>query len=211
MSAQREKAFVTETASDYKPAGWHSRGYLPHFDAGEMFQSITFRLHDSMPQELLAKWREELARESDEIEDALRWRIEAYLDQGYGACHLADDRIASLVQNALLHLGERYRLSAWVLMPNHVHLLAAPLAGHSLSSMMHSIKSYTAQQANKILQRHGRFWFEDYFDRYIRNAKHFENAVAYIESNPVRASLCNSPSEWQFGSACFRARQASQA
>src|SRR6266849_632314 len=85
------------------------------------------------------------------------------LDQGYGTCHLADDRIAALVQNALLHFdGERYRLSAWVLMPNHVHLLAAPLAGHSLSNMMHSIKSYTAQQANKILQRNGRFWFEDY-------------------------------------------------
>lgn len=212
MSAQREKVLVIDTASDYKPAGWHSRGYLPHFDAGEVFQSITFRLHDSMPQELLAKWREELTRESDEIEDALRWRIEAYLDQGYGACHLADDRIASMMQNALLHFdGERYRLSAWVLMPNHVHLLAAPLAGHSLSSMMHSIKSYTAQQANKILQRDGRFWFEDYFDRYIRNAKHFENAVAYIESNPVRAGLCNSPTEWQFGSACFRARRASQA
>lgn len=212
MSAQREKVLVIDTASDYKPAGWHSRGYLPHFDAAEVFQSITFRLHDSMPQELLAKWREELARESDEIEDALRWPIEAYLDQGYGACHLADDRIVALVQNALLHFdGERYRLSVWVLMPNHVHLLAAPLAGHSLSSMMHSIKSYTAQQANKILQRNGQFWFEDYFDRYIRNAKHFENAVAYIESNPVRAGLCNSPSEWQFGSACFRARQASQA
>ncbi len=131
------------------------------------------------------------------------------LDQGYGACHLADDRIAALVQNALLHFdGERYRLSAWVLMPNHVHLLAAPLAGHSLSNMMHSIKSYTAQQANKILQRNGRFWFEDYFDRYIRNAKHFENAIGYVESNPVRAGLCNSPGEWRFGSACFRAREA---
>ena len=179
---------MIDTASDHKPAGWHSRGYLPHFDAGEVFQSITFRLHDSMPQELLVKWREELARESDEIEDALRCRIEAYLDQGYGGCRLADDRIAALVQNALLHFdGERYRLSAWVLMPNHVHLLAAPLAGHSLSSMMHSIKSYTAQQANKILQRNGRFWFEDYFDRYIRNAKHFENAVAYIERDPVKS------------------------
>ncbi|HSP61882.1 MAG TPA: transposase [Pyrinomonadaceae bacterium] len=200
---------MVNTASDDKPAGWHSRGYLPHFDAGEVFQSITFRLHDSMPQDLLTKWREELARESDEIEDALRWRIEAYLDQGYGACHLADDRIAALVQSALLHFdGARYRLSAWVLMPNHVHLLAAPLAGHSLSNMMHSIKSYTAQQANKILQRNGRFWFEDYFDRYIRNAKHFENAIGYIESNPVRAALCNSPGEWRFGSACFRAREA---
>lgn len=139
----------------------------------------------------------------------LRWRIEAYLDQGYGTCHLADDRIAALVQDALLHFdGERYRLSAWVLMPNHVHLLAAPLAGHSLSNMMHSIKSYTAQQANKILQRNGRFWFEDYFDRYIRNAKHFENVLSYIEDNPVKVGLCESARHWRFGSAWFRARKA---
>ena len=209
MSAKREKVVVIDPKSDCKPAGWHSRGYLPHFDAGEVFQSVTFRLHDSMPQELLVKWREELARESDDFEDELRWRIEAYLDRGYGACHLADDRIATLVQNALLHFdGERYRLSAWVLMPNHVHLLAAPCYGHSLSSIMHSLKSYSSQEANKVLKRTGRFWFEDYFDRYIRNAKHFENAVGYIESNPVRAGLCNAPSEWRFGSACFRAREA---
>jgi len=158
------------------------------------------------------KWKEELARESDDIDDELLWRIEAYLDRGYGACHLSDLRVANIVQDSLLHFdGERYRLSAWVLMPNHVHLLAAPCYGHSLSIIMHSLKSYSSQEANKILKRRGRFWFEDYFDRYIRNAKHFENAVAYIEGNPVKAGLCNSPSEWQFGSACFRARQAAQA
>jgi len=58
------------------------------------------------------------------------------------------------------------------------------------------------------LQAKGRFWFEDYFDRYIRNAKHFENAVSYIENNPVRAGLCAFPGEWPFGSAWFRARSA---
>src|SRR5260221_4811379 len=159
MSAQREKVLVTDTASDYKSIGWHSRGYLPHFDAGEVFQSITFRLYDSMPQELLAQWKKEMTRESEQIEDKLRWRIESYLDQGGGACHLSDPYIASIVQSALLHFdGERYRLSAWVLMPNHVHLLAAPSNAHSLSNIMHSIKSYTAQEANKILRTKGRIW-----------------------------------------------------
>ena len=89
-------------------------------------------------------------------------------------------------------------------MPNHVHLLAAPRFRYSLSDIMHSIKSYTAQEANKILGRKGRFWFEDYFDRYVRNAKHFENAVNYIAGNPVRAGLCVSAREWQFGSAWVR-------
>jgi REP element-mobilizing transposase RayT len=193
--------------NDYKPTGWHSRGYLPHFDAGEVFQSITFRLAGSMPQTLLEQWKRELAMESVEFEAELRWRIEAYPDQGYGACYLSNTQIAKLVQDALLHFDqERYRLSAWVLMPNHVHLLAAPCHGYALSDIMHSIKSYTAQQANRILGRKGRFWFEDYFDRYIRNAKHFENAVDYIERNPVRAGLCTSKREWRFGSAWFRAQ-----
>jgi putative DNA methylase len=190
---------------DHKPIGWHSRGYLPHFDAGEVFQSITFRLHDSMPQALLDKWKHELASESEEWEDKLRYRIEAYLDRGIGECYLADKRIAGLIQSALTYFdSQRYRLSAWVVMPNHVHLLAAPCIGHSLSNIMHSLKSYTAQEANKMLNRRGNFWFEDYFDRYIRNAKHFENAINYIESNPVRAGLCNSARDWPFGSACFR-------
>jgi len=192
-------------SGDHEPVGWHSRGYLPHFDAGEVFQSITFRLYDAMSQNVLKQWREELARESEDFEDELRYRIESYLDRGAGCCYLSNERIAQTVQSALLHFdGERYRLAAWVVMPNHVHLLVAPCFTHTLSSIMHSLKSYTAQQANKILQRKGGFWFEDYFDRYIRNSKHFENAVGYIESNPVRSGLCKSLRDWRFSSASCR-------
>ena len=193
--------------NDNEPIGWHSRGYLPHFDAGEVFQSITFRLHDSMPQNLIERWKLVLAHECEGLEDKLRYRIEAYLDRGLGVCYLSDPRVGSLVQSALLHFdGDRYRLSAWVVMPNHVHVLAAPLPTHSLSGIMHSIKSYTSQEANKVLTRKGKFWFEDYFDRYIRNAQHFENAVSYIESNPVRAGLCSLPWEWRLSSARFKVR-----
>jgi REP element-mobilizing transposase RayT len=158
-----------------------------------------------MPQELIERWKVELAHDSEQFDDDLRYRIEAYLDRGVGACYLRNPRIANLVQSALVHFdGERYRLSAWVVMPNHVHLLAAPLPYHSLSSIMHSIKSYTSQEANRLLGRKGRFWFEDYFDRYIRNAQHFDNALDYIESNPVRAGLCKSVRDWPFGSARLR-------
>ena len=199
---------MSEVLPNRAPQGWHSRGYLPHFDAGEVFQSITFRLHDSMPQNLLKRWTTELAREAEDFADALRWRIEAYLDQGYGACFLSDFRIATMLENALLYFdGERYRLSAWVVMPNHVHILAAPCAGHSVSNIMHSLKSFTSQEANKTLGRKGRFWFEDYFDRYIRNAQHFTNAIAYIESNPVKAGLCECAADWRFSSAWYRERR----
>src|SRR6185436_3961275 len=107
------------------PPGWHSRGYLPHFDGGEIPQFVTFRLADSMPQELLDRWREELGKEQNiDIDAALRKRIELYLDQGYGECLLGDPRIAESVQNSFLFFdGNRYRLTAWVVMPNHSHML----------------------------------------------------------------------------------------
>ena len=166
--------------------GWHSRGYLPHFDGGELAQFITFRLFDSLPKAILIQWKEELRLEkSAEAESVMRRRVEAYLDQGHGSCYLKNVEVATMVQNALLfHDRLKYRLSAWVIMPNHVHLLCTPL-GYSLAQIMHSIKSFTASEANKILNRAGRFWQKEYFDRYIRNARHYAKVVAYIENNPV--------------------------
>jgi REP element-mobilizing transposase RayT len=186
------------------PRYWHSRGYLPHFDIEGCTQFITFRLADSMPQNVLKKWRSEL--EMNSITDAdFRRRIEYYLDQNYGSSYLQDDRIAMILQDTLLKWdGERYKLIAWVIMPNHGHILITPESGFSLSATMHSIKSYTAHEANKILERKGQFWAKEYFDRYIRDYKHFASTIAYIENNPVKARLCKSPEEWPYCSAYFR-------
>ena len=186
--------------------GWHSRGYLPHFDGGELAQFLTFRLHDSLPGSVLAHWREELKHEMPgEVEALMRRRVEAYLDQGHGVCYLQDLRIAGLVQDALLfHDQAKYRLAAWVIMPNHAHILCTPNIGCSLASIMHSLKSYTANEANKLLNRRGHFWQKEYFDRYIRNATHYAKVAQYIENNPVKARLCEKPEEWPFGSARFR-------
>jgi REP element-mobilizing transposase RayT len=192
------------------PDGWHSRGYLPHFDGGEIPQFITFRLADSMPQELLERWRQELGSELNiNVDAALRKRIELYLDQGYGECHLRDPRIAEPVQNSFLFFdGERYRLTAWVIMPNHAHMLMTPCAGQKLSRVLHSLKSYTANQANKLASRSGQFWQPESFDRYVRDADHFAKVIAYIENNPVKAHLCEKPEDWPSSSAWFRKRGA---
>ncbi|HEX8396804.1 MAG TPA: transposase, partial [Pyrinomonadaceae bacterium] len=185
--------------------GWHSRGYLPHFDVGEIPQFITFRLFDSLPQVVLTKWKAELEREKSlEAEIVLRRRIETYLDQSFGKCYLKQEQVADLVQNALLFFDdERYRLLAWVVMPNHIHFLATPLEKQSLSNIVQSLKIFTAKEANKLLNRQGKFWQSDYFDRYIRDYEHFTKVVSYIENNPVKARLCQSKSEWRFGSAYF--------
>jgi REP element-mobilizing transposase RayT len=192
-----------------RPAGWHSRGYLPHFDGGEIPQFVTFRLGDSLPQSVLDKWREELKTEINiDIEAALRRRIESYLDQGYGNCYLKAQRVAMMVQDSLLfHDGQQYQLSSWVVMPNHVHLLATPFPGIRLSDILHSLKSYTSHEANKLLGRSGQFWQQESFDRFIRDRKHFVDVVAYIENNPVKAHLCRRPRDWRFSSAWFRAQK----
>lgn len=177
--------------------GWHSRQRLPHLDAEAWTQFVTFRLYDSMPQALLDKWRTECASDTQ-----FRKRIERYLDAGIGECFLADPSVAKIVEDALkFHAGTKYLLHSWVLMPNHGHVMLTPLAKMHLPDIMHSIKSYSAQMANRLLGRSGQFWQHESFDRYIRDRRHFNAVVRYIEMNPVKAGLCDKPEEWRFGSA----------
>ncbi|MDY3557311.1 transposase [Gemmata sp. JC717] len=190
-----------------EPRGWHGRGYLPHFDGGhEVPQFVTFRLADSVPRVRLNRWQDELRdRPEPERELELYRLVESFLDAGHGACHLREPQIARLVEEALLHFdGRRYEMHAWAIMPNHVHTLFTPIRGRPLSGILWSWKSFTSKQANELLGLDGQFWQEDYFDRYIRDANHFADAVAYIERNPVKAGLCRAPEGWAFGSARLR-------
>ena len=174
--------------------GWHSRGYIPHFDGGEVTQFITLRLCDSMPQNVLKKWKETAATDAE-----FRKRVEIYLDSGYGECWLKNEGVAELVQNSLLFNDKnKYRLISWVVMPNHVHMLLTPLENEHLDEILHSIKSYTAQESNRLLNRMGQFWQHESFDRYVRNERHFDNVIRYIKENPVKAGLCARPEEWRF-------------
>ena len=189
-----------------RAAGWHSRGYLPHFDGIELPQFITIHLADSIPQKVIQRWKEELKSLTYDQERILLQRcIEKYLDQGYGEALLKHSNVATMVQNSLLKFdSKRYRLFAWVVMPNHVHSLMTRFENYELKDILHSLKSYTAHEANKLLNRKGQFWIEDYFDRYMRNQDHFRKTVQYIENNPVKARLCEKPSDWPFSSAWFK-------
>jgi REP element-mobilizing transposase RayT len=160
-------------------------------------------LGDALPQKVINRWRLELEREKDEeAKIELFRRVEAYLDKGIGKCYLRKREIAELVQDSLLYFdGDRYKLISWTVMPNHLHLLLKPLAGNELSQIMHSLKSYTANESNKIFGRKGKFWQEDYYDRYIRNYEHFVHTAKYIDMNPVKAGLCKNRNDWEFGSA----------
>ncbi|MDR2689732.1 MAG: DUF1156 domain-containing protein, partial [Azoarcus sp.] len=185
------------------PSSPYHRTHLPHFEAGEFPQHITLRLEDSLPVATLQAWDQELhAITSDtERQRERRQRIEAALDRGLGACWLRNPEVADLVARTLAYFdGTRYRLYAWVIMPNHVHVLVTPLHGYSLSSIVHSWKSFSAKEANTLLGRSGTFWQGDYFDRFIRNAEHWERAISYIHENPVKAGLCATAVEWPWSS-----------
>ncbi len=187
--------------------GWYSRGYLPHFDDTSRTQFITYRLAYSLPQKVLRRFQ--ILLEHGEITDReLLIRVDKYLDQGIGECYLRDPEIAEMVEANLRNFdGKKYTLHAWVIMPNHIHLLLTPKDGHTLSEITHSAKSYTANCSNEILKREGRFWFPEVFDRFIRDQDHFEKTWRYIEMNPVKANLCAKSFEWRFSSSWWRSQK----
>jgi putative DNA methylase len=127
---------------------------------------------------------------------------------------LRQPRIASMIrQNLYHHDGEKYVLHAYCIMPNHVHVLLTPrldqakehdttTVGESadssspLSAIMHSLKSYTANQANKLLGRSGRFWQPESYDHWVRDDDELERIVNYIRANPVKAKLVCRHEDW---------------
>ena len=197
-----------EAQGKYRPLGWYSRGYHPHLDERGLVQSVGFRLADSVPQHLLRRWRAEQEQDEGVQENVKAARlarlISRFEDAGYGACHLGKPSIAVVVQDAFLHGdGDRYRLIEWCVMPNHVHVLLEPVRC-PLADIVRMWKSSTARHANRILGRSGTFWMRDYYDRYIRDSRHFEAVRRYIWLNPVNAGLCREAAEWPWSSARLR-------
>jgi putative transposase len=175
--------------------GWYFPRGLPHLDAPGIVQAITFRLADSLPREIVK------ARQG-EGDAAHRQRIAAALDAGHGACLLREPALASIVEAALLHgAGQRYELIAWVIMPNHVHVLIAPAENHALPDIVQAWKSWTAKAINRERGGVGTVWQREFFDRFVRDDGHLVAAIAYIEENPVKAGLVARVADWRFGSA----------
>lgn len=195
---------MSDPQHDYR--GWYNAGRLPHFDAPGTIQFITFRLADSIPINLLREWKKEVTRFPDDAQsDALRARIETYLDRGYGSCVLGHPAMAATLQNTFEYYnGKRYQLLDWVIMPNHVHVLIRP--DYSLPRIVQAWKTYSARWA---IQNAGKldlklptatFWMRGYWDRYIRNEDHLMAAIHYIQQNPVKAGLCQKAEDWEWSS-----------
>ena len=133
-----------------------------------------------------------------------RRKLEEYLDRGLGECWLRQPAIAKLAEDALRFFdGERYQLQAWVVMPNHVHLLV-DVWETPLAELVKSWKSFVAREANRLLARNRAFWEREYQDTVIENENHRRTAVRYIENNPVQAGFVREAKEWLWSSARFR-------
>jgi len=178
------------------PEEWHVRK-LPHRDRDGLIQSITFRLADSLPQSVLKEIEAEIKGLSNEKQDIeKRKKYEYWLDKGLGCCALAKKEMAQVVQDALFHHnGDKYDLLAWSIMPNHVHVLIK--TNSDLPRIVQSWKSFTGKWALKNNKRFNlgidddahQFWMSEYWDRFIRDEDHFNNAVRYIFNNPAKANL----------------------
>ena len=112
------------------------------------------------------------------------------MDRGHGLCLLRERENAKIVEDSLRHFeGERSRLHAWVIMPNHVHVLASLVGDVSLADMLGSWKGFTARQINDRRHASGALWQKSYFDRLVRDWEHFGKCVRYIRKNPEKAGL----------------------
>ena len=187
---------------------------LPHWSQAGVVCFITWRTDDSMPAEVLDRWRherqqwlrqhginprahdwrEQLQKLGSETQHeffqqfSTRWHDE--LDACHGACVLRRPELAQIVADSLLKFdGDRYDLTDFVVMPNHVHLLAAYPDEEAMLKQCESWKHWQATQINRAISSSGRFWQQDGFDHLVRSSEQFDHLRRYIADNPRKARL----------------------
>lgn len=192
----------------------YSHGFLPHWRQKGCTYFVTFRTADSVPKPVIEQWRYERQKWLDarniDVNDE-RWRtafaklpagerstfqkhfakkLFAELDHCHGACPLRDFRLAQIVADAMLHFdGERVDVGDFVVMPNHVHGLLTPLANYELETILHSVKSFTANKVNSAIGRSGSFWMNESHDHLVRDSEELLRIQEYIRMNPKKAKL----------------------
>ena len=182
------------------------RRNLPHWHPEGRTIFLTWRLYGSLPAAVVraaCTTRNGCATEEEDSPGKTFKVLDAALDSAtFGPRWLADPEIAAYTEYPILRGAElgRYELHAYVVMPNHVHVLLEPrLAIAKITGVM---KGVAARDANATLDRIGKpFWQDESFDHWVRNSAEFERIRFYIESNPVSAKLVVKPEDWEWSSA----------
>jgi len=201
----------------------HHREYyrrkLPHYQPEDAVLFVTFRQAGSLPLHVLERLRRNEQKYATPAVPTLqtapapsleptpdelafqRWDSELDATRG-GPLWLRNPAVAGIVADSIRYRdGRVWTLHAWCVMPNHVHLICAPLpkgdGGYfSLAAIMKSLKGYTARRCNEVLQRSGRFWQPESYDRVIRDENEWRRTVKYVLHNPVSARLVDTWEEW---------------
>ncbi len=209
--------------------------FRPHWSQAGAVAFITFRTHDSIPREVLLRWEREkrdwlkrrgcdMTRHWSVVVPTLAEKDRAdfnrhfnhcrqdFLDTCHGRCLLRRPELAQIVADSLLCFdGERYRMGDFIVMPTHVHLLAAfanvafrsakvadapsrdfcrakgdiPTIAEQCDSWLH----YTARQINQAIGEKGKFWQQEPFDHLVRSLEQYDYLRQYIADNPNKAGL----------------------
>jgi putative transposase len=185
----------------------------PHWSQAGAMVFITFRTHDSIPRQVLERWdrekREWLRKRGHETE--ADWSVivgtlaekdradfqktfdrcrEQFLDSSHGRCLLRRPELAQIVADSLLHFdGHRYRMGDFIVMPNHVHLLAVFSTAEAMKAQCDSWLHYTAVRINQAIDEKGKFWQQEPFDHLVRSPEQYEYLRRYIADNPHKARL----------------------
>ena len=181
----------------------HTENRLPHWQQPGAAYFVTFHLGDAVPKPLIDRWQEERAawlrhhppepwtpEVEREYHERFSGQVEQWLDAGHGSCALRDPQSARIAGEALAFFeGARCTQLAWVVMPNHVHVLFTLHEPWTLESIVHSWKRHSAREINRLSGRTGALWQRDYFDRLIRDPQHLANCVRYVRRNPEKAGL----------------------
>ncbi|SMP69858.1 Transposase IS200 like [Neorhodopirellula lusitana] len=197
---------LSDPAADFAV---HESAHLPHWYQPGAACFITFRTADSIPADISRRWHasrvdwmqrhgiflnqpnwkdrfaELPTHIRREYHDRFSKQFLDNLDRGWGNCVLKRGVLAKHVADALLHFdAQRYHLGDYIVMPNHVHLIASFIGDTELEKQCYSWKKFSARGINRELGVRGRFWQEESFDHLIRSPEQFAAIVRYIRCNP---------------------------
>mgnify|MGYP000571980549 CR=1 FL=1 len=183
------------------PIQKHEHG-LPHWQQQESTLFLTWRLGDSLPQKVVMEWKRQRdqwvrthpkpwgGKVENEFHNRFSRKIDFWLDQGEGCCLLKEPEASSLVAKAIQReSGFRGRTHAFVVMPNHVHLLFSLYAHSKLEELLKSIKGRSSRGLNQLRGSRGKNWQSGYWDRIVRGPEHFERCKSYILENQKKENL----------------------
>lgn len=206
------------------------RRNLPHIQPVNAHYFITFRLANTVPRAALEEMLKERLKEEQiicqkssgpeqqnelyRLHKKYFGRYDAWLDRcTHGPRWLEDERAASIVAKEIHNLDQvRYRLLAYCVMPNHVHLvidtstfsevspsnLGGTTRKYPLSDTLRLLKGRTARYCNQALGQSGAFWHHEGYDHIVRDDRELERIIRYCLENPVKAGLVQNWQAWKF-------------